>query len=339
MTDENIKSLIEKYLQNKCTLGEERIIEQFLKRLQENGRSKLSVYGETERELKRKIYKSLNREIHSRNRKKLFSRYHRPLMKMAATVVLLVAIGVAVFWMQKKASTDADKCLPNMICEVPYGNQKTITLSDSTTVILNSGSRLRYPQTFAQNKREVFLEGEAFFDVKHSPHDATFIVKTNGVDVVVMGTAFNVSCYDDANIETTLIRGKVMIRENTPETPNIKEFILKPGQRAVLNPENRHIKISFVNTKLYTAWTEGILLFRNSPLTEVAQKLQRWYNVDIHLESDEIKTYDYTATFENETLEEVLQVLSKITPIKYSITGNNVLLDLDTVKKNKMNSN
>jgi len=165
---------------------------------------------------------------------------------------------------------------------VPYGKNTSIVLSDGTRAFLNAGSRLIYPSRFTRKTREVYLFGEAFFEVAHN-QDKPFIVKTNDIDVEVLGTKFNLSVYpSDKFIETVLVEGKVRISENGHRLLN-KEYILQPNQRAAYNRDSEETEISNVDVEHYVSWHKGYLNFESLELNRVIKKLERYYNIKIVL--------------------------------------------------------
>lgn len=178
-------------------------------------------------------------------------------------------------------STDRSKPTPAMAMNqliIPYGKMSEILLSDGTKVFLNAGSRLIYPDSFSGKTREVFLAGEAFFDVKHD-HQHPFIVQVGDLRIKVLGTRFNLSAYPADNIiETVLAKGKVNIEQN-----NVGFFDrateLVPDQLASFDKTTKKTIIKVVNTEDYTLWTAGILKFESTDLNRITKRLERFYNI------------------------------------------------------------
>lgn len=178
-----------------------------------------------------------------------------------------------------ESSTSCKKGKPEMNqLVIPYGKTSEIRLPDGTNVFLNAGSRLIYPNFFADNIREVFLVGEAFFDVKHNK-EKPFVVQTNDIRVRVLGTQFNISAYPSDNIiETLLVSGKVRLQQN-----NTKIFSetteLSPGQLATFSKTERTTQLKNVDIENYTLWKENLLKFESTDLSRVVKKLERYYNI------------------------------------------------------------
>jgi transmembrane sensor len=226
-----------------------------------------------------------------------------------------------------KYSSDAsiDKLVYNQI-KIPYGKTFNVKLSDGTVVYLNSGTVLKYPVKFIKGmNREVFLDGEAYFDVsKDKLHP--FIVNANTMNIKVLGTKFNVSSYkEDKEISTVLVEGSVSLSND--EKPN-KKALLSPGYKGVWNKSSTGISLEKVDTKLYTDWMNGEVIFRKSTFNEMIRKLERSYNVTIKNNNRELDAVKINASFNKniETIEEVISSLSKIQPFTYEIIGNQIVI-------------
>ena len=199
---------------------------------------------------------------------------------------------------------------------VPYGKNASVKLPDGSIAFLNAGSRLIYPSVFEKKKREVLLIGEGFFKVTHNK-EVPFIVKTNEVEVEVLGTEFNVTAYPSDNIiETVLVNGKVKVRRNGFHLLN-SEYILEPNQRAAFNKQNSETKITSVDVMNYVSWHEGYLNFETSDLNRIIKKLERYYDVRIILADPVlgIRTISGKLKLE-EDKESVLKVLAKTASVQ-----------------------
>lgn len=210
---------------------------------------------------------------------------------------------------------------------VPYGKKFDVELSDGTHVYLNSGTSLRYPISFIKGAaRKVFLTGEAYFDVREDK-EHPFVVNANEIDIQVLGTKFNVSHYpEDANINTVLVEGVVVLRRTSEEISNTEPVALEPGYKAEWYRYNDEIAISNVDTDLYTAWLKGKLVFRNTPFKQIREALQRHYNVTIINRNDLLEEQMFDATFDIETIDQVLESFNKSWAIDYTIVNNEVII-------------
>ena len=165
---------------------------------------------------------------------------------------------------------------------VPYGKRSVVTLADGTRIKLNSGSQLSYPTNFNGNTREVFLLGEAFFDVAKDAK-RPFMVNSQNLTIKVLGTKFNVSGYPEENtIQTVLVEGKVTIGENKIFA---KPVAMVPGQRMIYGKEDKSISKENVDVQLYTSWVNGYLIFENEPTPLIFKKLERYYDKKINFGS------------------------------------------------------
>ena len=236
------------------------------------------------------------------------------MLKIAAALVLGVFIGSLIF---NKPGNLVESETVSYTSMAPKGSVSQMILPDSTFICLNSGSTLKYTFNGEMRKREVFLDGEAWFQVQKSG-DNPFIVHTQFYDVNVTGTEFNVKAYrEDADVVTTLEKGSLVvtsgsIRMQEPAT-------LKPGEQLVYNKESRSISMKSVNTKWFTSWKDNKLIFINMNLKELMVLLERKYGVEIRIADPKILKYHYDGTFKNETIIEVLNLLKETLPIQYRI--------------------
>jgi len=197
-----------------------------------------------------------------------------------------------------------------------FGTRSAIKLSDGTSVWLNSGSSIKYPDRFIGNKRKVFLKGEAYFEVE-SDLKKPFIVETSSVKVKATGTKFNVLGYPSVDeAEVTLVSGKVEV-SLTDDKKNINSSKLKMNQHFSFNKTTGVTSIVDEDTYKYISWKDGKLIFRNEPLSHVVKKISQVFNVDIELQGSSLQNYSYRATFQDESLTEILNLLKMSSPIDY----------------------
>ncbi len=202
----------------------------------------------------------------------------------------------------------------------PVGSKTFVKLSDGTGVHLNYGSSLRYPQKFSGKKRYVKLTGEAYFDVAHDPRKP-FLVETSSLAICAVGTSFNVRAYPDVPyVETTLVNGKVILGKMDHGSSFRRFCVMEPGHYVRYFSENNTYTCKKDETGKNTAWISGVLIFRDDPMSEVTYQLSKWYNVDFEFRNEAVRELTYTATFVDETLPQILDLLKMATPIKYTIT-------------------
>lgn len=215
----------------------------------------------------------------------------------------------------------------------PVGSVSEVDLPDGTRVWLNHNTSLVYPNSFSNSSRKVRLKGEAFFEVKHNPL-VPFIVKTGDLKIVATGTEFNVMAFPDNNrIETTLISGIVKIQKRNKDGNFKPVFEMQPNELAVYYTKSNKLEYCRTNIDKHILWKDGKLLFENDPLDRVSEKLSRFYNVEIILKDSILSEFTYTATFEDETLVQVLELLRLATPIDFSIKSRKKLNDNTWTKK------
>ncbi|MGQ8336263.1 FecR family protein [Sunxiuqinia sp. A32] len=205
---------------------------------------------------------------------------------------------------------------------VPYGKKSKLILSDGTKVWLNAGSRLAFPQHFSGKIREVFLEGEGYFEVTKNGR-TPFIVSTNNIKVEVLGTKFDICAYKtDISTETVLIEGRVNVWDSEKVFRNKYEML--PGQKATFDRGNKDIDLSFVeNPERYIAWIEGWYSFSNEDLVQVFKKLERYYKITFDYDETVIsKTLPISGKLDlKDSLNEVMVVLSGVAKFEYEIDG------------------
>lgn len=279
--------------------------------------------------------------------------------KIAAIIIIPLMIAATGYFYFFSKRLD-DKTLQQTITS-SFGTRNQLSLPDGTEVWLNSGSEIRFPSKFIGNKREVFLEGEAFFDVaidKLRP----FYVNLGEMSVKAVGTSFNIAAYKKDNIfETTVVSGEILLVKRRQARKDIVLYKMEPNQHTVYDksmkkitcyeveslPEDdaddigviKSIDIEPIPRKVdkfenkYISWINGKLIFRNDPMDEVVKRLGRWYNVDIQLQDTILYDFRYTATFIDETLEQVLDLLKLSAPMEYSITERTINKDNSYTKK------
>lgn len=238
-------------------------------------------------------------------------------IRVAAIFILpmLTAAGMYYYMSGKSANSKP------IIVAVERGQKANITLPDGSRVWLNSQSKLTYSGDFNVSKRELDLEGEAYFDVAHNPQKP-FIVHSNGMMVEALGTAFSVKAYSEDNfISSTLLRGKVRV------TTSVGESILMPNERVLYDKTNHKMEQSkVINAADFTGWIHDELRFENESLGEIAKNIQRIYSVEIVFASEKLKSHRYTGTVDNKSLQSVFNVISLTSPIIFQIDKQKVTL-------------
>lgn len=211
--------------------------------------------------------------------------------------------------------------------KVPYGKTFKIKLSDGTMVFMNSGSSLSYPVQFsAEANREVKLEGEAYFEVSKDVN-RPFIVRTNAVNVRVLGTKFVMNSFDESRrIRTVLIEGSVALYKNQERYSRETSAILSPGQMGELDKNKGKISLKKVDPRIYMDWMEGKMIFSHKAFPEILKSLERHFNISIENRNELLGNQVFTASFEGESLEEILNVFRKNFPFEYTKINNRKII-------------
>jgi len=208
---------------------------------------------------------------------------------------------------------------------VPYGKRFNLQLSDGTEVYLNSGTIMEYPVSFLPNQtRSVYIEGEAFFNVKKAAN-TIFEVRSNQIIASVYGTKFNFKNFsEDFSSDIVLVEGSLGISSENTNDINM----LSPGYKASIDKEIFKISKSKVNSKIYTSWVDGDVIFRNETFDQIIQKLQRLYNITI-INNSKISNQLFNASInvEKEKIEDVLGYFNKIYNIDFQIFNNKIIIN------------
>ena len=202
---------------------------------------------------------------------------------------------------------------------VPRGGEYSITLSDGTIVYLNAESELRYPVKFVGEDRQVYLSGEAYFDVFHDPAHP-FYVKTKSLDVKVLGTSFNVNARENSCV-TTLVEGLVRMKHGLQDSVE-----LHAGQQACVSGIGK-IHVQEVDTRYYTSWMNNMFAFRETPLREIANVLEEWYGCECRFETSTLENIPYTTMVERYSdIDSVLQILAGTGDFRYTRIGDMIII-------------
>jgi ferric-dicitrate binding protein FerR (iron transport regulator) len=264
------------------------------------------------KQIQNRIHNSIRREENQKS-KSLVNRVIGIYMKAAAILLLpLVIAGYLGYSQFKIQSGISDDQKSGTTIFAPLGSRVSFNLPDGTTGMLNSGSTLSYSTPFSSN-RKVNLTGEAWLEVNHDEKHP-FEITSGSSTVKVLGTKFNISAYPTENyVEVVLEEGKVEYL-NREASIDVNIF---PQERLVF--QEGQISKSITDVEKYNSWTEGKLVFRGDPMSEVARRIERWYNVKVELSDKQLEKYTFRATFIDDSLEDVLRFLSMTSPIKYTV--------------------
>ena len=245
------------------------------------------------------------------------------ILMRAAAILLLPAFGFGILMLVKYQSAKYIQTSFNQAYNEVFSSVDAITkvtLPDGTFVWLNHNSSLKYPAMFQENFRTVKLNGEGYFEVVHNSK-IPFIVKVGEIEVIARGTTFNIMAYpDEDKIETSLINGHIELQRIASDGKLIPLLKMKPTDLAVFQKFNNEISTRTISDDRYFSWKEGKLVFNKEPIGEVVKKLSRWFNCDIQVKDPELLDLTYTATFVNETLPQVMELIALVSPVSYSIS-------------------
>src|SRR5690606_37757495 len=211
---------------------------------------------------------------------------------------------------------------------IPYGQIFEIRLSDGTSVHLNAGTTLKFPVRFLESAetREVFVTGEAYFDVA-TRESQPFVVNTGEMDITVLGTKFNVSTFpEDEHTDVVLVEGLVRLDTESVNSEDMEGQHLKPGFKASFDKKHKTITSQAVPTSVYTSWINGELVFRNMTFEDILKKLERKYDVTIENHNDKLAKERFNASFGDDPIATVLNYLTTIYGIDFVIEGDEVII-------------
>jgi ferric-dicitrate binding protein FerR (iron transport regulator) len=243
---------------------------------------------------------------------------HFSALRIAASVFL---VAVSCYLIVPLLSKDAMTSKNATLVRNAEGSNTRILLPDGSLVWLNTNSTLEYPPSFGNSSRIVTLKGEAFFDVTKGR--TPFIVQTERLQVLVMGTRFNVQAYkNDPDLKTTLEEGKIELRIKGED----QSYLMKPGDQITLNTGINKITLKKVNPANFTAWKEDVLVFDNTELGEIAAKLENRFKVKLSVDSTLARRERLTMTLEHESLEEVLELIRLSSHLKIKTKDHEIIL-------------
>lgn len=267
-----------------------------------------------EKEQKRLLLERIHRNIKSRARIREMQWW-----KVAAVVLpFLMLSSVLGYYIQQNRLLRQPE---EFVVFADKGEKTRLVLPDGTKVWLNGGSKLFYATTFNREDRRVYLEGGGYFEV-NKKDKMKFTVQTANVEVVVMGTKFQVTDYgEEKGVEVALLEGQVKIYNNKQE----QITTLLPKQVAHISKETGHCEVINGDAEMCCLWVQNKLIFQNADIFEVVRKLERWYGVNIALIPQAVK-HHYTFTLKTESLRETLYLIDELTPIVYTIKGEEVVI-------------
>lgn len=250
---------------------------------------------------------------------------HKPVRialwtKYVAAIIFILGIGFSSYLFTGRPMMEDVK---EYVVEADKGQRAGVTLPDGTKVWLNSHTQLSYTTDYGRNERSVSLNGEAYFEVAKDKNKR-FVVKTDIMDVEALGTSFNVKAYKaDDRLTTTLFTGSVRVSACD------KSVVLQPDQQVQVSRKERNLKVGMpVNSRYANMWRDNELAFNKETFEDIAVVLNRLYNVQIIFESEKIKQYRFSGVIKNNSLDNVIEIISLTAPITYKSRGDTIILDV-----------
>lgn len=260
-------------------------------------------------------YKKLHARLNSR--KTLFLPAGKSLLKYAAALILLLGVSSLFFYLKNQGNLAGYTELKYTTVVAKYKQISEVILPDSSVVWLNSGSTLTYNNNYSLDNRDLVIKGEAYFDIRKNKK-IPLTVSFNNFKVKVLGTKFNVCAYpDNTELTVALEKGSVELVNTTNAAFNCK---LKPGEIAECDVNTKEIKVKEATVRDYSAWKEGLLVFKDTPMDEVIKILERKFNTEFIVEDPAIYEPSFNATFKDENLAEVLDYIQYTCHISYKLT-------------------
>ena len=248
------------------------------------------------------------------------------IMRIAAMLVLLAGLGIGAYKLfinPKRVDTVQADLVQKQNAK---GVKSTIELADGSKIWLNADSKVQYPALFNGNTREVYLNGEAFFDIAKNPSKPFIIHLSNGT-VRVLGTSFNIKAYDNEPVvETSVATGKVAFIPRLKNNRKADTVFLTPNNKVVYRLDEEKIITAVTVSEEDKAWTEGKMIFRAMLFKEIAVELERNFGKKVVFNNEEVRNYRLTGSFQNNTLAEILYYLSKTKAFSYTISDEEIAI-------------
>ena len=246
--------------------------------------------------------------------------------KLAASVALTISLG-SLAWYQISEPFSILNTLGYEVKECKAGEYSDLLLADGSQIVMNGDSRVKYKENLPGIERNIYLEGEAFFDIVRN-EEKPFVINMSGANVKVLGTSFNVKAYpEDETMETSVLTGKVAFTPTKGVLKKGKESILLiPGKKGIINQNMNLVDKLDVDNQLDIDWMKKKLNFSNTALADLTKSLYRMYGVKFKLTDNSLRDLKITASFENEKLEEIMKILELTSEFSYQVEENRIVI-------------
>lgn len=240
---------------------------------------------------------------------------------LAASLLIMGGLSYYLFFFVFQPGPHSDTAVKIIEKDNPFGVKTSFSLSDGTKVKLNSGSKLRLPETFTGATREVELIGEAFFEVKRDTAHP-FIIKSGNISTLVLGTSFNIKAFPWENsIKVSVVTGEVRVENQTKN----EAITLLPGEQAKFDTSSLSLKKGWFESD-EISWIDGKIIFKAATFPQIIDKLEQWYGVEFILEREIKLKKGFTSEYQNESLDHLLEGLSFIGKFEFEIKDKKVYI-------------
>jgi len=261
--------------------------------------------------------------IHHLKTSTSFSRILRAYQKIAA-FLLIPILGLGIFYWVSQYNQSSVQYTETI---APRGQKSQIVLADGTKVWLNSDTKIKYPGIFSKNQRDVYVDGEAFFEVSKNEQQP-FVVHASELNVKVLGTKFNVKAYSDENqIETSLFEGKINVEIGNSRRPGFIEKEVRPGQSFVYSKTKHQLVANRFPKDEIIGWKKNQLIFKDDTFSNLVRKIERWYDVEVVYDEKQFNDRRLTVElYEEERLERLMEIISLALLVDYKYEKGQIIL-------------
>jgi len=313
-----IKQLFQQYQSGKANPAEQKLVEDWFAEF-DNKQQPI------DEEKKAILFGPMDRKIQAM----LYPRKSYVWLKAAAAVLVALGATLAI----RHINSASQPLITYQVIKVPNGVKREITLPDSSTIYLNSGSSITIPSNFGNKKREIAFTGEAFFIIKHNPN-RPFTLRTGKLQIADIGTSFDVKAYpEEKQISVAVETGSVAVAKKADAgKATVLVGAMVQNQQLIYNKADDSHTLGKISSANIAAWHNNLLRFDNASFAEIASQLERWYNVSVKLSGSEMQGRRYTISFDNEPVGHVLDVLTKLSGTTYQINHNAIVIHLKNAK-------
>lgn len=343
----NIEEIIVRYLQQEITEDELHHLESWLeedvahrvcffelKNISDSSRRSFPISEDMNeaswQKMKARIEIDKDRNKKNPSQITVLNAFFKSSLKYAVIIIIALGMGWGLNEIRKdnNSSSPSDNAIAYNEIQVQKGGRaNTLFLSDGSKVVLNAATTLKYPSSFSSHEREVYLDGEAYFEVAKD-EKRPFIVKLKRQHITVLGTTFNVASYaNETYCKTTLFSGSISLEVFDDKGASMNRMYLKPNQQALSDSQSGSIFLKEVDTTVEKAWIQGIYKFKDEPLSTIVKQLENYYDVNIYLEDEHLEHICYTGSFSfDQGITDILNIINSDKQFKYRQIGKNIFI-------------